>query len=151
MEIEGVVKHGQMAILTKQDLFLKLSALNYLNTLVKQPKYTKVLGYGMIKPYVMRMAIDLAKNDKTNLCEDICYHPDEDSLYVRCNGIQFCFHCVGVSILEEECAQLSNKDVKWDGIRLQPIAEPLYNLAVESVEKNLTEDEIKDRILSIII
>ena len=150
MELEEVKKHSDIDVQTKQDLFLKVSALNYLNALVKQPEYKQALGYGLIKPKVMRLAIDLAQNNKTGLCEDICFRPDEDSLYVRCYGVQFCFHCVGVGILEEECPQLSNTEVKWDGVRLQPIAKELYYLAVEAADSGLVEDVVRDRIQTII-
>lgn len=146
MELEEIIKHGKMVVQTKQDLFLKVAALNYLNALVKKPEYKKTLGYGLIKPAVMHLTMELAKNNQTGICEDICYHPNEDSLYLRCYGIQFCFHCVGVSILEEECPQLSNKDVKWDGVKLQPIAEPLYELAKEAVVRNLDENTVRERI-----
>lgn len=150
MEFEEVLYQAKMPVQTKLELFLRLCSLNYLNALVKKKEYKGVLGYGMIKPKVMHLAMNLAKNDIIGLCEDICFKTDEDCLFVKCYGLQFSFHHVGVSILEEECPELRNDEAEWEGLKLQPIAEPLYELANEMVEKGFEEDVVKDMIKAII-
>lgn len=150
MMIDDVLNQAKMPVQTKQELFLRLCSLNYLNALVKKKEYKNVLGYGMIKPKVMHFAMNLKKNDKVALCEDICFKTDEDCLFVKCYGLQFSFHHVGMSILEEECPELRNDEVKWEGLKLQPIAESLYVLAKEAYELGLEENIVKERIKSII-
>ncbi len=150
MGIEEILSNAQMPVHTKLELFLRLSALNFLNALVKKKEYEGVLGYSMIKPKVMHLAMNLAKNDKTGLCEDICYKTDGDILFVKCYGVQFSFHHVGVSILEEECPQLRNDEAQWERVRLQPIAGPLYELAKEVMEQGLEDDEAIARVKAVI-
>jgi len=150
MMIEEVLNQAKMPVQTKQELFLRLCSLNYLNALIKKKEYKSILGYGMIKPQVMHLAMNFVKNDMTGLCDDICFKPEEDCLFVKCYGLQFSFHHVGVSVLEEECPELRNDEAEWEGIKLQPIAEPLYELANEMVEKGLEEGVMQDRIKAII-
>lgn len=150
MEVEEVISDSKIKVYTKQDVFLRLCALNLLNALIKKKEYKEVLGYGMIKPNVMRLALYLGKSHRKELCEEVCFQPEEDCLYLRCYGVQFCFHAVNINVLEEKCSQLCNYEAKWDGVRLQPIAEPLYLLAKETVEQGLDEQAVKTRILAII-
>lgn len=150
MVIDKVLNQAKLPVQTKQELFLRLCSLNYLNTLVKKKEFKSVLGYGMIKPKVMHLAMNLVKNDKTCLCEDICFRNDEDCLFVKCYGLQFSFHHVGVRILEEECPELRNDEVQWDGVRLQPIAEPLYDLAKETFEQGLGDEVVVERIKALL-
>ena len=44
MELEDVKKHSDIDVQTKQDMFLKICALNYPNALVKQPEYKRRWG-----------------------------------------------------------------------------------------------------------
>ena len=150
MELKEVLDSAQIKVYSKRDVFLRLTALNLLNALIKKKEYKDELGYGLIKPNVMRLAIYLAKSGKTGLCDEVCFQPGEDCLYVRSHGLQFCFHAVNVKVLEEECPQLSNEVVKWVGFRLQPIAEPLYLLAKETEELCLGNKEVKERIESLV-
>lgn len=150
MVIEDLLSQAKMPVQTKQELFMRLCSLNYLNALVKKKEFKSVLGYGMIKPNVMHLAMNLVKNGKIELCEDISFKPDEDCLFVRCYGLQFSYHHVGVRVLEEECPELQNDEVQWDGVRLQPIAEPLYDLAKETLEQGLGDEVVKERIKALL-
>ena len=68
-EIKEIMVDAQKNVGTKQDFFLRLSALNYLNSLVKKKEYKGVVNYGMIKPNVIRLVIDLFKQGKEKLSE----------------------------------------------------------------------------------
>lgn len=151
MEIGHVLSNAQKVVHTKQDLFLRLCSLNYLNALVKKEEYKGLLAYGMIKPKVVRLAIDLAKNGKIGLCEELCFKPNEDCLFVKCYGLQFSFHKINIKLLEEECPELRNCEEQWEGIKLQPIAGTLYKLALEAIEKDFEEDAIRGKIKDLII
>lgn len=149
-ELEKLENHAKIAVQTKPELFLRLCAINYLNALVKQKDYKKVVHYGMIKPKVFYLAKNLVSNNKLNLCDDMYVKLSEDCLYIRCYGLQFGFHNINAKALEEEFPQLCNEEGQWDGIRLQPLGETLYELAKEVVEQDLGEDVVKDRIKTIV-
>ena len=41
MDITEILENAKLVVQTKQELFLRLSAINYLNALVKQKDYKK--------------------------------------------------------------------------------------------------------------
>ena len=148
--IEALLNDARIEIRKKQDLFLKLCSLNYLNALVKKEKYKGKIGYDKIKPSVIWAVKTLMKNHLQGLCEELSINPDDDSVYLRCYGLQFSFHHVNSQMLIEEWPDLSNKEVKWDGTRLQPVAKDLYELAKDVVKSNLGQDDVRERIEAII-
>lgn len=150
MVIDEVLNRAKMPVRTKQELFLRLCSLNYLNALVKKKDFKGVLGYGMIKPEALQLAINLMKNNQSSLCEEIYVKEKEDCLYIRCYGLQFSFHHVNVKVLVNNYPQLSNDNAKWDGVRLQPIAEPLYDLAKETLEQGLGDEVAVERIKALL-
>ena len=146
MEIEAVKSNARIEIHSKRDLFLKLCSLNYLNALVKKEEYKGKIGYGIIKPSVIWTVKTLIKDDLKGLCEDLAVNPDDDSVFIRCYGLQFSFHHVNSKMLIEEWPELKDQEAKWDGVRLQPVAKELYELAKEVVKSNLGEVDVKERI-----
>lgn len=150
MVVEEILNHAQMEVHTKQELFLRLCALNNLNALVKKKENKGVLNYGMIKPKALQLAIDLMKNDQSGLSEEIYVKEEEDCFYIRCYGLQFSFHHINVKVLAKDYPQLCNANAIWDGVKLQPIAEALYSLANETIMENFDEDTVKDRIKTIL-
>ena len=133
MAIEVVKSDARIEIHNKQDLFLKLCSLNYLNALVKKDEYKGKIGYEMIKPSVIWTVKTLMKDGLLGLCEELTVNPNDDSV-----------------MLIEEWPELSNKEAKWDGVRLQPVAKELYELAKDIVQSKLDEDDVKDRVETII-
>lgn len=150
MEIEEVKSNARIEIYSKQNLFLKLCSLNYLNALVKTEKYKGKIGYGIIKPSVIWTVRALMKNSLTGLCEELAVNLDDDGVFIRCYGLQFSFHHVNSKMLTEEWPELSNKEVKWDGTRLQSVAKELYELAKDVVKSNLGQDDVRERTEAII-
>lgn len=146
MEIETVKSDARIEINNKRDLFLKLCSLNYLNALVKKEEYKGKIGYGIIKPSVIWTVKTLIKNDLKELCEELAINPDDDSVYIRCYGLQFSFHHINSKMLTEEWPELTNHETKWDGVRLQPVAKEMYELAKEVVKDNFGEDDVRERI-----
>lgn len=118
--------------------------------MVKQKEYKENLNYGMIKPKVFYLIKNLASKDQLGLLDEIYIKPSENCAYIRCYGLQFGFHNINAKALEEEFPQLVNEDGKWDGVRLQPIAKPLYGFAKEVVEQKHEEQKVRNKIQSII-
>ena len=150
MVVEEILNHAQMEVHTKQELFLRLCALNNLNALVKKKENKDDLSYGMIKPKALQLAIDLMKNGQSGLCEEIYVKEKEDCLYIRCYGLQFSFHHINVKVLVNNYPQLCNANAIWDGVKLQPVGETLYSLANEAVKENYDEVTVKNRINTIL-
>lgn len=150
MVIEEMLSQAKMPVKTKQELFLRLCSLNYLNALVKKKENRGVLGYWMIKPEALQLAIDLMKNGQSGLCEEIYVKEEEDCLYIRCYGLQFSFHHINVKVLVNSYPELCNDDAKWDGVKLQSVAEALYSLANETIRLNYDEVTVKNQINTIL-
>ena len=150
MVVEEILNHAQMEVQTKQELFLRLCALNNLNALVKKKENKGILGYGMIKPKALQLAIDLEEKGKSGLCEEIYVKEVEDCLYIRCYGLQFSFHHINVKVLVKNYPQLCNANAIWDGVKLQPVGEALYSLANEAMKEDYDEEIIKGRIKTIL-
>ena len=150
MVLEEVLNHAQMEVRTKQDLFLRLCSLNYLNAMVKEKEYKGVLSYWMIKPKALQLVIDLMKNGQSGLCDEIYVKEKEDCLYIRCHGLQFSFHHINVKVLADNFPELCNADAKWDGVKLQPVARALYSLANDTIKLNYNEVIVKNRINTIL-
>lgn len=142
MDLEEILNIAGKPVGTKQELLLRLGALNLLNALVKHEEYKKVLNYGMIKPKVFYLIKNLASRDLLELCDEVYIKPSENCAYIRCYGLQFGFHNINAKALEEEFPQLTNEKGVWDGIRLQPIAENLYDFAKEVVKQELDEKTV---------
>lgn len=80
------------------------------------------------------------------LCDEVYIKPSENCAYIKCYGLQFGFHNINAKALEEEFPQLTNEKGKWDGVKLQPIAKKLFELAKNIVEQNQEEYVIKEKI-----
>lgn len=131
-DIEEAMRNVKRAINTKNDSFLVLSSLNLLNAAVKIEEYKDLVGYGFIKPTVSRFIQYCVKNYEHNLIDEICYDARTKCIYLRCFDIQFSFHNINTSYIDQEIIDLiSDKPAVWDKIRLQPIALELYRLAKE--------------------
>lgn len=150
MVIEDLLNMAKMPVQTKQELFLRLCSLNYLNALVKKKEYRGILGYGMIKPEALQLVINMMKNGQSSLSEEIYVKEKEDCLYIRCYGLQFSFHHINVKVLANNYPLLCNDNAKWDGVKLQSVAGALYSLANEIIKDNYDEETIKGRIKTIL-
>ncbi len=144
--INEIQANARKDVHTKQELFLKLCSLNYLNALVKLEEYKKHISYGTIKPTVIWLVKYLVNNNLTGLCDDIAVNLEDDCLFIRCYGLQFSFHHINSKMLTEEWPQLLNADIMWDGVRLQPVAKQLYELAKEADSQESAEEMVRERV-----
>lgn len=143
-EVDEAITIIIRTVRTKNDAFLVLCSLNLLNAAVKKDEYKKLIGYGSIKPAVAKFVQFCIIDEESNLVEELKYNAQKQCTYIRCYGIQFSFHNVGVNRLGEDFVKsFANERVDWDGVRLQPIALELYHLAKDS--KGLSANEIQDR------
>lgn len=110
-----------------RDVFYYLSSINLLNAAIKQTEYKKELGYGFIKGKALlatKIIITRYRYDDIKYY----YNPDEKCLYIDVYGVVFSFHNIVEDPIIINIAAKAEK-IAWPGIRLQRIAEPLYDLA----------------------
>lgn len=116
-----------------EEVFLKLCALNLLNAAIKTDLFKDILSYELIKSTAAKLviAIDCLKKGIISYY----YHKDELCLYFEIGNIVFSFHHVPLTseILKASFAT----PIKWPGIRLQRIAQPLFSQVVRLLEDDI--------------
>lgn len=105
-------------------------------------EYKELIGYGLIKPSVSKF-IQSCMVSNCNLVDEIYYNAKERCVYIRSFGIQFSFHNIDTKRISSNIiSSISNETVKWDGVRLQPIASELYLLGNECLKNDLHDPNI---------
>lgn len=143
--IDEAKQYIQRYIQSKNDVFIKLCSLNLLNAAIKDKEYKEELSYGYIKPCVSSLVNFLVSYSDNGYADELYYDTQDKCLYIRCYGIQFSFHNIIVTqeILAFTNSKL-NAPIKWDGIRLQPIAKDLFMLAKDVHSGNIEENQINE-------
>lgn len=151
-EVEEAIKQIVRAVKTKNDAFLVLCSLNLLNAAVKIDEYKELIGYGLIKPTVSKFIQSCMVINSNEVVDEIYYNAKERCMYIRCFGIQFSFHNIDTKRISPNIiSSISNETVKWDGVKLQPIASELFHLAKEVMENNISDGcDIKQRFQNLI-
>ena len=141
--------HGK-APRDKDEFFLNLAAVNLLNAAAKKKEFKKIAPYKDIKRHATYL-FSLWVADHT-LAEEASYDIADKCLYIRCHTLQFSFHFIYdkyqpiVDFIHSD----ENKPTTWDGVKLQPIAVDILNIAVEKIKNPLGDindkiNEIKQR------
>lgn len=136
--ISIVLNHNQD---NENSLFLQLCALNFLNAVIKTEAFKNKLSYNLIKPNAAKLikTIDKLKNEEISYY----YNKKEYCLYIKIGNLVFSFH--HVPLITEVLKASFATPIKWPGIRLQKIAQPLLNYALSiNNEIEITPMEIND-------
>lgn len=121
-----------MSVNSKEEVFYLLSCLNLLNSAIKRREYKNTLNYKGIKTNVSRLIKILLIADNSNkLVENFSINPDENNCaYIRSYGLQFTFHNISVDHnIRDFIRSNNNKIEKWEGFRLQKIANEIFEIA----------------------
>lgn len=122
-------------------LFLHLCALNFLNEAIKIEAFKNKLSYDLIKSNAAKLikTIDSLGNEEISYY----YNKEEYCLYIKIQDIVFSFQ--HVPLITEVLKASFAVPIKWPGIRLQEIAQPLLNYALLlNNEIEFTPMEIND-------
>lgn len=151
-EVNEAITQIVRTVRTKNDAFLVLCSLNLLNAAVKMDEYKESIGYWLIKPSVSKFIQFCLEGNNKDLVDEIYYNDKERCVYIRCFGIQFSFHYIDMKRISPNIvSSILNETVKWDGVRLQPIAFKLFNLSKEAMENNISDRcAIAQKFLSLI-
>lgn len=118
----------------KDEFFLNLAAVNLLNAAAKKKTFKEIVKYSHIKRQATYL-FSLWVADR-RLADEASYDVADKCLYIRCYTLQFSFHYIFdkyepiVKFIHSE----ENKATTWDGVRLQPIATEIFNIAVDNIE-----------------
>jgi hypothetical protein len=133
-----------MALNTKEDYFLFLSAINLLNAYTKKDYATDEFKKAYSHKQYIEQAINSAIMDEKEI---LTFSHNKDGkggvLIVNIDDVQFSFH----SVLPSAKMQLVMRDnlfeheqEKWSGIRLQPVASSLFEDSIKL--NNLSQQTI---------
>ncbi len=134
----------------KDEFFLNLAAVNLLNAAAKKKEFKEIAKYKDIKRHATYL-FSLWVADHS-LADEASYDIADKCLYIRCYTLQFSFHFIYdkyqpiVDFIHSD----ENKPTTWDGVKLQPIAVDILNIAVEKIKNPLGDindkiNEIKQR------
>jgi hypothetical protein len=118
----------------RDEFFLNLAAVNLLNAAAKKKEFKEIAKYKDIKRHATYL-FSLWVADHS-LADEASYDIADKCLYIRCYTLQFSFHFIYdkyqpiVEFIQSE----ENKATTWDGIRLQPIATQILELAIDKIE-----------------
>ncbi len=132
----------------KDEFFLNLAAVNLLNAAAKKKEFKEIAKYKDIKRHATYL-FSLWVADHS-LADEASYDIADKCLYIRCYTLQFSFHFIYdkyqpiVDFIHSD----ENKPTTWDGIRLQPIATQILELAIDKIEN--PDSDIQENIKRII-
>lgn len=132
----------------KDEFFLNLAAVNLLNAAAKKKEFKEIAKYKDIKRHATYL-FSLWVADHS-LADEASYDIADKCLYIRCYTLQFSFHFIYdkyqpiVDFIHSD----ENKPTTWDGIRLQPIATQILELAIDKIEN--PDSDIQENIKEII-
>lgn len=113
------------------DYFRVLSALNLLNSAIKEKEWKHQLSYGFIKG----RAASLFEQWICDPVEGVraSYNESEGAVFFEIEGIVFSYHNIRLTDrMKSFIKSGANKQVVWQGIRLQKIPVELFSLALDS-------------------
>ena len=113
---------------TPEGFFRVLSALNLLNSAIKDRRWKRQLSYGFIKG----RAADLFDKWINNPVERVraYYDEKEGAVFFEDFGVVFSYHNIRLSEgIRSFIGSESNRPIAWQGIRLQRIPVELFDLA----------------------
>ncbi len=115
----------------KEDYFRVLSALNLQNAAIKDKRWKHKLSYAFIKGRAAALFNQWISHQIVGVCA--YYDVVEGVVLFNVDGIIFSFHRIGLSERVRDFIRMKgNKQIVWNGIRLQKIPVELFNLAMAS-------------------
>ena len=116
---------------TQEGFFRVLSALNLLNSAIKDRRWKLKLSYGFIKG----RAADLFDKWIKKTVEGVLAYYDEreGAVFFEVYGVVFSYHNIRLSErIHSFIRSEANRPIAWQGIRLQRIPVELFDLAMAS-------------------
>mgnify|MGYP000219510488 CR=1 FL=1 len=110
------------------EYFMVLSALNLLNSAIKDTHWKHDLSYGFIKGKAAELFEKWIKVPVEGV--NAYYNSQEGAVFFSVDGVVFSYHRIKLSEKIRSLIQTSgNKPITWTGVRLQKIPVELFDLA----------------------
>lgn len=117
---------------TTEDLFLIVCSMNLINAAIKTKKFKELINYGMLKPKVSKLLLGILEDKDNHFEVEFYINPSQQCAYIEICGLQFGFHNITIyEKLKDFINSVENKPVEWKGVRLQKIANELFDYAVK--------------------
>ena len=108
-----------------------LSALNLLNSAIKDKRWKRQLSYGFIKGQASSLFEQWVEEPVEGV--KAFYDGKEGAVFFDVDGVVFSYHCIRLTdSLRSFIKSAANKPIAWQGIRLQRIPVELFDLALAS-------------------
>lgn len=143
---EAISVINNRSAIDSNSLFLLLSALNLLNAAVKTEKHKSQLYYGFIKSKVSKIADVIIQDPASFASTSLFYDSVQKCMYFEVFGVIFSFHQIFETKLIKNVAS-KNTPIQWTGVRLQRIAQRVYELAKANIDNRnvMAENLVTDR------
>ena len=143
---EAISVINNRSAIDSNSLFLLLSALNLLNAAVKTEKHKSQLYYGFIKSKVSKIADAIIQDPASFASTSLFYDSVQKCMYFEVFGVIFSFHQIFETKLIKNVAS-KNTPIQWTGVRLQRIAQRVYELAKANFDNRnvMAENLVTDR------
>lgn len=113
----------------QEDYFKALSALNLLNSAIKDKRWKCQLSYGFIKGQASSLLEQWIKEPVEGV--KAFYDLRERAVFFDVAGVVFSYHNIRLSdTIRSFIKSAANKPIVWPGIRLQRIPVELFDLAL---------------------
>ena len=110
------------------EYFMVLSALNLLNSAIKDERWKHDLSYGFIKGIAAELFEKWIKSPVEGV--SVYYNSQEGAAFFSVDGVVFSYHRIRLSERIRNFIQSpGNKPIPWNGVRLQKIPVELFDLA----------------------
>lgn len=131
---EAISVINNRSAIDSNSLFFLLSAINLLNAAVKTEKHKSQLYYGFIKTRVSKIADEIMQSPNSFSGTSLFYDSVQKCMYFDVFNVIFSFHQILETKLIKNVAS-RNSPIQWTGVRLQRIAQKVYELAKSNYGK----------------
>ncbi|WP_343614121.1 hypothetical protein [Flavobacterium sp.] len=115
-----------------EEFFLIVCAMNLINAGIKTKEFKEYIHYGMLKPRVSKLLLAILEDTERQFDIQFYINESQQCAYIEIYGLQFGFHNITIyDELKIFINSAENKPVEWKGIRLQKVANELFNYAVK--------------------
>ena len=125
------------------EAFRVFCALNVISVGAKKKLVDNHRANGILRPHVARVATYALEHPELDLLDGIYIDTSTkpNCIFIMCMGIQFSYHNIPLdnNTIVSFCNSEKNRPIAFDGIKKQPIAEEMFELAEEIITNNITD------------
>ena len=124
----------------EREAFAVFCALNVISVGAKKKLVDNHRANGILRPHVARVVTYALEHPELNLLDsvyiDVSTKPN--CVFIMCMGIQFSYHNIPLvnNTIVSFCTSEKNKPIAFDGIKKQPIAEEMFEIAQEMLSND---------------